>query len=196
MMYFRPAATALVAMILVACTRGKEGDTDTAAAAESAAGMAAMPGHDMISNRPAAKDADHEFLRMMSDHHEGLIEMATTAMTKATRPETQGDAHGLHTKQEEEQKRMLSMIQSQYNETVTPMVLPSNKAMIDSLASRTGAEYDRTFYRNVVTHHREGVRMIDDFLPRLSRAEVRQLAERMKADQQKEIVEFESKARA
>ena len=58
-----------------------------------------------------------------------------------------------------------------------------------------GAEYDRAFYRHAIAHHRDGIRMTDDVLPRLTKPEVRQMAEKMKADQQKEITQFERKAR-
>jgi uncharacterized protein (DUF305 family) len=200
------ARTMLVTVILVglaACGSGSSesvrGDTAAAAGATASgdAGMAGMDHSNMPGmNRPAAKDANHEFLRMMSDHHEGLIEMASAAMTKASTQQAQGDAHTLHTKQEEEQKRMISMIQQSYGESLTPMIMPNNKTMNDSLQAKSGAEYDRTFYGSVVQHHQEGIRMIDQFLPRLTNAEVRQMAEKMRADQQKEIPEMERKQRA
>jgi uncharacterized protein (DUF305 family) len=202
----RVARTTLVTVILVglaACGSGSNesvrGDTAAAAGATASSdtGMAGMDHGDMPGmNRPAAKDANHEFLRMMSDHHEGLIEMASAAMTKASTRQAQVDAHTLHTKQEEEQKRMISMIQQSYSESLTPMVMPSNNVMNDSLQAKSGAEYDRTFYGNVVRHHQEAIRMIDQFLPRLTNAEVRQMAEQMRADQRKEIPEMERKQRA
>jgi uncharacterized protein (DUF305 family) len=185
---------AIVLLGMAACSRGDQASDTAAPGGDSAAAMAAMPGHDM--NRPPARDADQEFLRMMVDHHQGLVQMATAAMTKASQSATQGDAHNLHTKQADDQKKMIAQVQSQYGETLLPMVLPSNKAMIDSLAAKSGAEYDRTFYRNVIAHHREGIRMTDEFLPRLTKADVKQMAERMKAEQQKEIAEFERKAGA
>ena len=195
----RPIAMLALAA-LTACGGGNDekaaGDTATAAGATAGTdtGMAGMDHGNMPGmNRPAAKDANHEFLRMMSDHHEGLIEMASAAMTKASTQQAQGDAHQLHTKQEEEQKRMVGMIQQSYGESLTPMVMPSNKAMNDSLQAKSGADYDRTFYGNVVKHHQEGVKMIDDFLPRLTKAPVRQMAEKMRADQQREIQEFQRK---
>ena len=191
---FARSAFAILVLGIAACARGERASDTALPAADSAAGMAAMPGHDM--NRPPARDAEQEFLRMMADHHEGLVRMATAAMSEASQPTTQGDAHNLHTKQADEQKKMIAMMQAQYGETVTPVVLPSNKAMIDSLAAKSGTEYDRTFYRNVIAHHREGIRMTDEFLPRLTKADVKQMAERMKADQQKEIAEFERKAGA
>src|SRR5688500_8660553 len=105
----RVAFTAF-ALFALGCARSDEAaTTDTAAAPrDSAAGAAAMPG----MNRPPSKDADHEFLRNMIDHHEGMIQMATAAMTKASQPATQGDAHNVHTKQADEQKKMIADVQS------------------------------------------------------------------------------------
>ena len=73
------------------------------------------------------------------------------------------------------------------------MVMPSGKVMNDSLQAKSGSAYDRDMYRHVIMHYQVGVRMIDDVLPRLKRPEVRQMAERMRADQQREIQEFEKK---
>ncbi len=187
----RVALTAL-SLLSVSCARSDEGaEANSAAGApsDSMAGMAAMPG----MNRPPAKDADHEFLRNMIDHHEGFIQMAMAAMTKASNPETQGDAHNGHTKQADEQKKMIADVQSMYGETVTPMVMPEHKMMNDSLQAKSGADYDRTFYRMVIAHHRAGIKMTDALLPRLTKPGVKQMAEKMKADQQKEIAEFERK---
>jgi uncharacterized protein (DUF305 family) len=166
---------------------GDDASRDTAAAGTAAdTGMAAM-------QRGSAKDADHEFLRRMSDHHEGLIQMATQAMSRASSSATQSEAHQLHQKQQQERDQMVGMIRTAYGETHTPSVMPAHRAMNDSLQQKSGAEYDRDFYRHVVMHHREGVRMIDEFLARLTRPDVRQMAEKMKADQTREIAEFERK---
>ena len=175
----------------VACGRGDNAATDTTGATgttgASAAGMAGM-------DHGPAKDADHDFLRKMVDHHEGLIQVATVAMTKASRTATQGDAHALHTKQAAERDSMLAKIRTTYSETHTPMVMEKTKAQNDSLQQRSGPEYDRTFYRIVVEHHREGIAMIDSIMPRLTRDDVKRMAEKMKADQRKEIVDFQRKA--
>lgn len=133
---------------------------------------------------------------MMADHHEGLVVMASAAMNKATRPETQADAHKLHTKQAAERDTMVAKIRSAYNESLTPMLMPDNRAMNDSLQQKSGAAYDRDFYRNVIAHHRHAIQMIDQFLPRLTDPQVRQMAEKMRQDQTREIAEFERKMRA
>lgn len=172
--------------------------TDTAAApgamARADTGMAAMDHSKMAGmDRGPAKDADHEFLRMMSDHHEGLISMMDAAMERASSTQAKADAKKLHDKQHEERDRMVGMIKSSYGETIEPMVMAHNEAMNDSLQQKSGAAYDRDMYRHVVMHHREGVEMIDRFLPRLRNADVKSMADRMRADQQREITEFERK---
>ena len=198
---FKSTAMRMAALLvsLGACGGGNEtAATDSAAGAAttadtSASSMAGM-NHDM--NRPPAKDADHEFLRMMSDHHEGMIQMATAAMTKGSNATVQGDAHKMHTKQLEEQKKMVDMVQASYGEKVMPMIMPSNKTMLDELQSKSGAEYDRTFYRQVIAHHREGIKMMDDYASRVAKPEVKQMIEKMKTEQQREITELERKAQA
>jgi len=182
------------AAVLTACSGGDNAATDTTAGAGATTSVASQTPASPTATRPAATEPEHDFLRKMIDHHEGLIQMATAAMTKGSNPTTQGDAHNLHTKQADEQKKMIADVQAKYGETVTPMIMPQHKAMADSLATKTGADYDRTFYRLTVQHHREGVQMVDEMLPRFTKADVRQMAEKMKADQQKEITEFQRKA--
>ena len=195
MMHLSVARVALsTAVLLAACAGGDNAATDTTASANAATGNTAQASGVNDAGRPAPRDAEHDFLRKMIDHHEGLIPMATAAMTKASKSSTQGDAHNMHTKQADEQKKMIADVQSQYGETVTPMVMPAHRAMADSLATKTGAEYDRTFYRLVIQHHREALQMVDEMLPRFTKADVKAMAEKMRADQQKEITAMERKA--
>lgn len=174
----------LTVVATLACARGDDTRTDTSTPAASASSASGA----------AAKDADNEFLRHMVDHHEGLVQMATAAMTKASKSATQGDAHNLHTKQAAERDSMVALLRSSYNDSHTPTVLEKNRAQNDSLQRLSGAEYDRTFYRLVVDHHREGIAMIESMLPRLTKPDVKAMAEKMKADQQKEVAQFEKKA--
>ena len=67
------------------------------------------------------------------------------------------------------------------------------EAMASELEQKTGADYDMAFRMNVIQHHEEGIAMIDGFLPRLRRPDVRAMAERMKADQQKDIQDLRAK---
>lgn len=188
---WRAAALTILAAIAAACGGSGDGNaTDTVAAGDSAmAGMdhSKMPGM-------AAKDADQEFLRKMVDHHEGLVQMVEPAMQKASSATAKADATKLHHKQQGEEQQMLAMLKQQYQDTYTPTVMANNKAMNEELQRQTGTAYDQQLYQHVVMHHREGIQMVDQFLPRLTKPEVRQMAQKMKEDQQREIAEFERKA--
>ena len=199
---------AVLAMSALAACSGGGGDagdtaaatsttasTGTATAGDSMAGMdhSNMPG---MSSTPV-KDADQEFLRMMVDHHEGLTEMLDPALQKASSQTAKADAKKVHDKQHQEQEQMLGMLKTSYDETKMPMVMPSNQSMVDDLKNApSNAEYDKTMYHHIVMHHQEGIKMIDQFLPRLTKPELKQMAEKMRADQQKEIQEFQRKASA
>lgn len=154
--------------------------------------MGAMD-HANMPGMAAARDADQEFLRKMVDHHEGLIVMMDEAMERASSAVAKADAKKLHDKQHDTRDRMLGILRSAYNDSHTASVMPSARAMNDSLQRKSGTAYDRDMYGHLVMHHQEGVKMVDDFLPRLKRPEVRQMAEQMRTEQTREISEFQRK---
>jgi uncharacterized protein (DUF305 family) len=73
---------------------------------------------------------------------------------------------------------------------------PAIQAAVDSLNLETGHAYALRFYQSVVAHDRRAITMIDGYLPKAARAEVRAVAEQMKRDQLAEITENERKAGA
>jgi uncharacterized protein (DUF305 family) len=155
--------------------------------------MAGM-NHGAMANRSAPRDSNQSFLRMMSDHHQGLLAMSDTAMGKLGAT-AKADAQKMRTEQKREQDHMLQMLRSDYKDSVTPMILPSNQAMISSVAQAGSGDADRVYYQQVIAHHREGVQMIDKMLPQLTGMS-KDMASSSRAKQQREIAEFEKKANA
>lgn len=189
---------AVVVLTVGACSRSDQGASDSLTVDVSASaadtGMAGMDHSQMAGmDRGPAKDANHEFLRKMSDHHEGLIVMMAAARERASSATAKADARKLHDNQGRERDAMVGMIKTSYDETYVPMAMPSAKTMHDALQQKTGAAYDRDMYGHLIMHHQEAVKMVDDFLPRLTRPDVRQMAEKMRTDQQREIREFKRK---
>jgi uncharacterized protein (DUF305 family) len=137
--------------------------------------------------------ADHAFLEKMVDHHEGLILLAGRAGKRGMQSITP-DAKKLHTKQQSEQQKMTAMLSAHSGTSAEPKLMPKHKMMSDSLERQSGKAYERGFYQDVIAHHKEGIAMIDSFLPRLSDDSVRTMAEKMRSDQEKEIGEFSKKA--
>ena len=195
---FVAAFTVAIATTSAACVRTGEsaettdstavGYTDSARRADSIR----MAGSIM---RTPARDADHEFLRNMIDHHEALIQVATTAEVRSTMAAVQTDANKVRTKQTEDQQRLIKLAQTTYGDSVQPMLTETGRSTSDSLQVVAGAGFDNAFYSTVIAHHRAGLRMIDEMMPRLMNAEVKKVATKMKSDQQREIAALEKKTK-
>ena len=188
----------VAATLLSACSKADNAGTDTSQAAVASVpappaadtGMAGMD-HSSMQTTPA-RDADQEFLRMMVDHHQGLLALGDTALARNPSEHIRMDVREMGQKQRAEQKQMIAMLKSDYSEDKMPMVMPSNVQMISEVASKTGKDLDRTFREKVIAHHEEAMKMVDDFAPRFTKPVVRTMAARMKTDQQKEIAKLKS----
>lgn len=200
----RPARVLVLAIVVAAAGACAKSDklADSLATGASASATAAPPsgdsmaGHDMAGMQGMANmtgNPDQDFLRMMSDHHKGLIQMAHMTKDRKEGGTVVADATKLDTKQDQELDHMVSMLEKDFKDAYAPKVMPEHQAMADSLKAKSGKEYDRTFYQNVIKHHQEAIKMVDDYLPKSKNTMLRQMAEKMKADQTKEIAEFQQK---
>lgn len=194
-----PVLAAAVLLLLVACS--PKADTagnpaaDTTAVAAAPDTMAGAAGHDM-AGMSMTGDADRDFLRMMSDHHKGLIALAHESMTKGGRgtSQSQADAGKIDAKQDRELEQMVKMLEANYQDPYEPKVAPADLAVVQSVEATPGPAYAPAFYRAVVAHHRRAIMMVDEYLPKAKRADVKAMAEQMKKDQLAKIQEFERKA--
>ena len=141
-------------------------------------------------------DPDRDFLRMMSDHHKGMIAMAhlTIEGRRKGSARVQADAAKLDKTQDAEVETMVTLLEKQYKDAYDPKIMPDNQAMVDQLNSQSGAAYDRAFYQNVVLHHQQALKLIDQSLPKMKDTRIRAMAERMRHDQAREILDFQQKA--
>jgi uncharacterized protein (DUF305 family) len=148
-----------------------------------------MPGMSGMSGM--TNDPNHDFLRMMTDHHKGLIQMAHMTIERKDKLSVKGEAETLDHKQDQELDKMMTMLEHQYKDPYTPKVTPENQAMTDALTPLSGTAYSRKFVENVIAHHQMGIQMIDQFLPKLTDAKLKTMAETMKSDQQKDIARLQ-----
>ncbi len=184
--------SSLAAATLIGCAKKDSPDADTTAmmpppaTTAGADTMGAMTGMD---NSPA-RDPDQEFLRMMVDHHQGMVEMADIALSKAATSHIKADATKMRAAQVAEQEKMKATLKKDYGEDKMAMITKDSRSMISMLSGASGAAFDKQFREHVIMHHEEGVKMIDRFSPRLKKSEVKQMAAKMKSDQTKEIAEL------
>ena len=197
----RHGLLAILALSVAACSTSEKAADTTASApmaaapADSTAGAPAggsMAGMDHGSMAMTG-DADHDFLRMMSDHHKGLIRMAHMTKDRKDVGSAAADATKLDAAQDKELEHMTTMLEKDFKDPYAPKVMPAHQAMADELKAKTGKEYDRTFYENVIKHHQEAIKMVDEYVPKAKNAMLKQMAEKMKTDQAREIAEFEKK---
>jgi len=191
----RTNTSVLMAVFIIAgaCTSGDSAAENEVAEAGTIANQSASAAESTSASR---QEADLEFLRMMSNHHEGLTQWSELAMRRGTTESVRADAHELHTKQMMERDSMVAMIRRDFGQEHTPAIMPQNRAQLDTLSARPTAAFDTTYYRMVIDHHNAGIRMINNFLPRMQRPQVRQMAEHMKSEQQREVAELQRKLSA
>jgi uncharacterized protein (DUF305 family) len=208
-----PARVAVVALlsVLAGCSTTSDeaaaggsaaapaaGGSAVAATPDSGGGMAGMDHSTMGGMTPmggATGDPDRDFLRMMSEHHKGMIAMAhLTIEEKKGSAATQADAEKLDIAQDAELDSMVTKLEQQFKDAYDPKIMPDNQKMVDELKTQSGAAYDRMFYQHVVHHHQQATQMIDQHLPMLKDPKIKAMAERMKRDQTREIAEFQRKA--
>ncbi len=138
-------------------------------------------------------DPDHDFLRMMTDHHKGMILMAHETIESKVKLGVKPIATRLDKEQDAEMDQMTTMLEQQFKDPYAPKVTADNQAMADQLKGKSGSEYDRTFLENVIKHHEQAVKMIDAYLPTAKMPKLKKMAEKMKAVQSAEIAEFKKR---
>ena len=187
----RLCGLAAIAMLLGACGGG-DGAPATEHVVPDSSTQVVLPRPEPAPPpvRPPARDANQEFLRAMGDQAEGMIAIASDAITGAARPATQNDAQSMATREEADQKELAGLLRESYDEEFVPAVKPEHSAMLAELKASAGDAYDRAFYRHSIAQQREAIALIDASLPRLTDTSVRQVAERMRGELQRELEQY------
>ena len=138
-------------------------------------------------------DPDHDFLRMMSNHHQGLISIVHMTMDRKDASGAVADAKKLDDAQDKEVDEMVTMLEKDYKDPYEPKIMPEHQAMVDDLKTKAGKSYEVGFYENIIKHHEEAITMIDEYLPTAKSEGVKQMAAEMKTAQSHEITDFKAK---
>ena len=203
------AATIIAALGVAACSSGDKAtdraapsgsdasgsiNVDAHATKDTTTGMSNMKNMDKMNGMSnMTGDADRDFLRMMSDHHKGLILLAHMTRDRKDGGTSKADASKLDAAQDKELDMMQTMLEKDFKDPYAAKASPGNKAMADDLKGKSGAEYERTFYQDIIQHHEGALKMIDEYLPTGKSAAIKGMAEKMKMDQTREIAEFRKK---
>jgi uncharacterized protein (DUF305 family) len=190
---------ATLALASAAACAKRDKTADSAATANSPATATAgdsTAGHTMSGMQGMANmtgNADHDFLRMMADHHDGLVLMTQMTEHRKDVGTAAADAAKLDAAQRKQVAQMETLLEKDYKDRYVPKVMPEHQAMADDLKTKSGKEYERTFYQDIIKHHQEAITMIDAYLPRAKNPMAKQMAEKMKAVQTTQIAEYQQK---
>ena len=164
------------AIVLAACNQGGQ---------DQASGSAT----------PAPNDADVTFTQNMIPHHQQAIDMAKLVDSHTERPELLQLADSIVTSQGQEITQLQGWLRS-WNKPATPegmghggMEMPGTMSEADMahLMDLEGTEFDVAFAEMMVAHHQGAIDMAKTELRDGSLSEVKQFAQKVIDDQQKEV---------
>jgi uncharacterized protein (DUF305 family) len=162
------------------------------------------------SDRPPAESSvDAGFARDMSTHHAQAVEMAQVVRDRGSDPALRLIAYDIETTQLAQVGQMRGWLQSWgltpesdlapmtwmsgHEHAMSDRVMPgmATTAELDRLKSLTGRPLDVYFLQLMIRHHRGGLEMAQDAAAHASLGYVRDLAGKIAAAQQAEVVTLE-----
>lgn len=125
---------------------------------------------------------DYTFLQALANHHAGLMFLAHVAEQQRGTIDVRGDATALDSHHHAQSDSIVAVIHREFGRDFLPVVTDTHHLDVVALQNLEGAAFDSAFRAHVLEHHRAGVRLIDEYLPRLQLPRVRALAEGSRAE--------------
>ena len=199
------ATLTLVALtcLLSSCENQSKTPAPTATAPKteehSQHGKQMMEGMDAMMQRTKAMkmtgDFDVDFASMMIEHHQGAIDMSRIELAAGTDAEMKTMAQQIITAQQTEIATLRTFVQNHPVKAANqqPMHGNSMETMHQQMKSMpmTG-KVDHDFAGMMMVHHQGAVAMAQEALIKGKHAEIKQMAQQMIADQQREIAAFQT----
>ena len=158
-------------------------------------------GQDMGRSSPNAAQApyDLQFLDTMSAHHQGAVDMAQPAATKAQSPALKAFAAKIVADQKKEIAQMQAWREAWYkgqppavNMEMSGMMSSMRGMDMKELNAASGKEFDVLFVAMMTPHHRGAVTMAQEALTKAQHPEIKQLAQTIIAAQETEIKQMQA----
>ncbi|WP_432536338.1 DUF305 domain-containing protein [Kineococcus arenarius] len=201
-------AAAALSLVLAACGGGDTGSMDHSSMSSESSTTSSSPPVSATSS--AAVDAEHNdqdvvFAQMMIVHHQGALEMADTATTKASSQEVEDLAATIKAAQQPEIEQMTSWLAAWGEPTeadssmegmdhsATPPTGGSSmpgmmtEEQMPQLQNATGTDFDRLFLQMMIEHHTGAVRMAETEQQQGSNPQAQDLADSIVMTQNAEI---------
>ena len=208
------AVAATTALLLAACSGDQEAGPAAGSPAPAPASVSVPapvePPAPSATVDEAHNDADVAFAQAMIVHHRQAIEMARTAVPKASDPAVKELAAFVLNAQEGEVERMSGWLTAWGEPVPTGTQLPTSGTSSEGhagheggmpgamseqemaqLESATGAEFDRAFLQAMIPHHQGAVEIAREALAEGRNPQAKELAERIVTEQTSEIADMQ-----
>lgn len=140
---------------------------------------------------------DLQFLDSMSKHHQMAVDMAKMGQGKFAHKELESSAKKIAEKQESEIAQMKQWRDQWFRDAPVSekMEIPgmeSSKNMdMSHMQTMSGKDLDLMFINMMIPHHQTAISMAQDALVKAEHQEIKDLAQKIISDQQKEITQLE-----
>ncbi len=191
----------LLATFLSACNNHSNAPTHSTDVAKTEAhsqhSMAMMKSMDAMMQRTNALkmtgDHDVDFANMMTEHHQGAIDMSEIEVKEGSDTQMKDMAQRIITAQKSEIAKLREFVQAHPMTAQQPMAGASMQAMHDQMKSMPmSGMVDQDFASMMIAHHQGAVTMAQEELTKGKHAELKKMAQMMIDDQQREIAEFQA----
>ncbi|MEJ7738305.1 MAG: DUF305 domain-containing protein [Chitinophagaceae bacterium] len=151
--------------------------------------------HKMM-NTPMPGDPDHHFAKMMMLHHQGAINMADIVLKDGKDTTIRSMAHMMKEMQTMEIAELQSFLDHHLPHEMDPefnMKMEMSMEKMDRNADLQiiNGNLDHDFAILIIFHHQSAIEMADLVIHYGHEAMINHMAEKMKADQEKEIAELQ-----
>jgi uncharacterized protein (DUF305 family) len=196
------SAVALVAS-LAACSGADEPANNVAANDMNA--MMADPNNpfaqsemtmDQAINAAVGVSAADTWVRKMTEHHKGAVDMSRIALAQSLSADAAMMARQTIDKQTKEIADLQKLVATGTPDTASgDLYRAASMQMHESMMTANGADISETYLRKMLAHHQGAVAMSDVALANGATGAVRAQIEKTRADQQKEVAMVEAMLR-
>jgi uncharacterized protein (DUF305 family) len=153
-----------------------------------------------VNSMKKSGDFDLDFSNMMIMHHQAAIDMSGEEIAKGSDEQIKTMAQNIVTAQEKEIKQLQQFInnykvpaEKNTNGAMHNKLNEAMKTMMDKMSNmQMTGNPDKDFVRMMIAHHESAVKMAEDEISHGKQSEMKKMAQKMSADQSKEIANFKA----
>ncbi len=131
---------------------------------------------------PSTGNADHDFLRRMSDHHKDVIRITHAAIEANRDPSLHTAIRKVEEEHDHALDAMLALLRTIYGDAYVPQFNPENDATAD-LLRKSSSDYTRVFLTAADRSEAEALRILNEYLPNAKHQRIRVFAQNLRREE-------------